>query len=92
MIDGIYANDEHAIYSFLLTKLTDNEYRQLLQRDSNLLKTLKYEPNYSSLAKSAGYNKSKWYTHHLCQRKTVIFKPSIERKSSLMITIIISRI
>ena len=75
--DDIYANDEHAIYSFLLTELTGKEYRQLLQRDSNLLKTLKYEPNYSSLAKS-----KRTYIHHLCQQRTVIFKPSIERKSS----------
>ena len=84
--DGKYANDEHAIYSFLLTELTGNEYRQLLRRDSNLLKTLKYEPNYSSLAKSAAINKSKPYIHHLCQRKTVIFKSSKERKSLSIFT------
>ena len=92
MKDASYADDEHAIYSFLLTQLTCEENRQLFRKDSKLLDTLKYQSITSSLVESEGTIKSKWYFYHLCQRQTVHVQYSTERKSLLTLNLQLQKI
>ena len=77
--DGDHVNNEHAIYSFLLTLLSNDENRQFLIKDPELLNTLKYVPNFASLTQSAREKKSCRYIYYLCQRQTVNLKPTPER-------------
>ena len=75
MKDGKYVTNKHAIYSFLLTKLNNEEYRQFLIKDPKMLDTFKHEPNYALLTNLEERNKPKPYIYHLCQRQTVFIKP-----------------
>ena len=77
---GDRVNNEHAIYSFLLSRLSNKENRQFLQKDPKLLNTLKYETQFASLLQSARENNSKWYIYYLCQRQTVNLKPTNKRE------------
>ena len=77
---GNRVNNEHAIYSFLLSRLSNEENRQFLHKDPKFLKTLKYETKFASLLQSARENNSKWYIYYLCQRQTVNLKPTNERE------------
>ena len=77
---GDRVNNEHAIYSFLLSRLSNKENRQFLQKDRKLLNTLKFETKFASLLKSVRENNSKLYIYYLCQRQTVYLKPTNKRE------------
>ena len=81
---GYSINNEHAIYSFLLTLLSLDEKRQFFQKDPKFLNVLKYKPNFASLLQSVRENNSKLYIYYLCQRQTfkikIINKVNLKRK------------
>ena len=77
---GDHVNNQHAIYSFLLTRFSHEENHQFLQKDPKLLNTLKYETKFTSLFQLARENNSNWYIYYLCQRQTVNVKPTNKRE------------
>jgi len=87
MKDGKYIKNKHALYLFLFTHLTSEEYRQFLRKDLKLDQSFKHKPNYSFLTNTEEQNKLKPYIYYLCQRQTVTLKPSDVRASWAIFTL-----